>query len=367
MNPDERHWQIQAATGFLIQPQPLEQLGECLSSLSADCIAELEHFSKRLHEPQELSKLSLYDFSAFQAEDGRVLERLMMLYGYFASAWIHSHLQKSLAASIAIPLSQIAAQVGRPPMLAYANMVLTNWKLKNPEEGFTPKNVEVLQTFSSLIDEAWFFRVHIAIEGQAGAILTALLAADTAAQADDEMGVLIALRQVRAGLVEITQTFHEMPNLCDPDIYYQQVRPYLFGFEGVPFEGVPDAPTSLRGGSGAQSSIVPTVLAAMGIHHERTELTMHLQTMRPYMPRAHQAFMEQMKALKIRDYCALHPPLRDAYNHALHQLITFRRAHLYYARTYIFAKSTNPVGTGGTEYLSFLSRLIEETTEHLLS
>jgi hypothetical protein len=74
-----------------------------------------------------------------------------------------------------------------------------------------------------------------------------------------------------------------------------------------------------------------------------------------------------MRQIRLREYCKTRPHLADAYNHVLRQLMTFRRAHLYYARTYIFEKSTNPVGTGGTEYMAFLSKLIDETAQFMLN
>jgi indoleamine 2,3-dioxygenase len=134
----------------------------------------------------------------------------------------------------------------------------------------------------------------------------------------------------------------------------------------VIFEGLEKNPTPLRGGSGAQSSIVPALLAGLGIEHASTELTTSLMDMRQYMPVEHRAFIQRMRQLELRSYCESRPHLADAYNHVLRQLITFRRAHLYYARTYIFEKSTDPTGTGGTAYMAFLSKLIDETTDYFL-
>jgi len=146
-----------------------------------------------------------------------------------------------------------------------------------------------------------------------------------------------------------------------------QVRPYLMSFGAeVIYEGVEPNPAPMRGGSGAQSSVVPALLNGLGLQHESTELTSSLQDMRQYMPRPHREFIEAQKASRIRQACTQSDLLRDAYNHVVRQVITFRRAHLYYAKTYIFAKSTTPTGTGGTEYMRFLSQLIDETVEQLL-
>jgi indoleamine 2,3-dioxygenase len=192
-------------------------------------------------------------------------------------------------------------------------------------------------------------------------------AAEGAIQEDERM-MLLAFREMQSTLVDITRLFHRMPEHCDPDVYYQQFRPYLFSFTDVVYEGVPtlEGPQSWRGGSGAQSSIIPAALAGLGVDHEQNTLTSHLNTMRDYMPVPHQQFIVDMGRARIRQAAVHSLTLRDEYNNTLRRLITFRRAHLYYARTFIFAKSTNPVGTGGTDFMHFLSQLIDETEHQLL-
>jgi hypothetical protein len=88
--------------------------------------------------------------------------------------------------------------------------------------------------------------------------------------------------------------------------------------------------------------------------------------MQTYMPPEHRRFIAEIDPHLIRDYVVHKPPLGDAYNACLRQLMTFRRAHLYYAKTYIFEKSTSAVGTGGTQFMDFLSKLVEETEAHLI-
>lgn len=294
------------------------------------------------------------------------LELVFMLYGYLACAWVGMG-NSIIPSAISQTLVTLAEKLDRPPMLAYAGMVLNNWRLKDEALGFIPQNIAIRLRFTDLIDESWFFQVHIAIEAQAGQMLRALIDVQEAIECDDMQQVLIYLRHMQRGLVQITKTFHEMPKLCDPDIYYQKIRPYLMSFDDtIIFEGIQPNPTPLRGGSGAQSSIVPVMLAGLGIDHQSSQLTANLKDMQRYMPREHRQLIDDMHHSTLRDYCQQHPPLRDAYNHVLRQLITFRRAHLYYARTYIFEKSTNPIGTGGTEYMSFLSKLIDETAKQLL-
>jgi indoleamine 2,3-dioxygenase len=371
----QTHWHLHAPTGFLLH-QPLQHLTPDAFPVESETIERLETAASKLQTwiangqaDNLLDGLQDVDWQAIQFDclNTLVLERLFLLYGYFTSAWVHGFGKSLIPAAIAQPFAAIAKRVQRPPILSYAGQVLGNWMLRNPEAGFTPQNILLLQTFTHLVDESWFFRVHIAIEAQSGKMLYALSSVNAAIDTENDMAVLDVLRTLQTGLVQITKTFHNMPDLCDPDVYYQDVRPYLMSFDkNVIFEGVDPNPVPLRGGSGAQSSVVPALLAGLRLEHESSELIHSLMDMRRYMPVEHQAFIQHMREIRLREYCKTRPHLADAYNHVLRQLMTFRRAHLYYARTYIFEKSINPVGTGGTEYMSFLSKLIDETANFML-
>lgn len=361
MNSENQCWSVQEQSNFLLATPQRD-----LSAYPA-LQATLDSLPEMLANPGVIAAhLPLLDFA--DVADCAMLERLFAAYGYIASAIIHApHSAGRLPQQIAVPFLQLAQRVGRPPMLSYAAQVLGNWQRCTDDAGWIPENIALLQHITGLEAESWFFRVHIAIEAQATDLIRALQMGVFAAQQDDNVAMQDALRVMRSGLVAITQTFHRMPDYCDPDVYYQQVRPFLFGFEDVIYETLDGARRyRLRGGSGAQSSIVPAVLAGLGVLHSANSLTRHLHTMRAYMPIPHQQFIEAMQSAPIRDYCASNAILRDAYNHVLRQLMTFRRAHLYYARAYIFAKTTNPIGTGGTDFMSFLSKLIDETDAQLL-
>lgn len=372
-------WHVWPDRGFLMSPDPLHHLSEADHNLPAPLVDQLESTAAAL--PQLLRTAQLrpalealppVDYAELLAEgvDSRVGERLILLYSYFASAYVHAPEGESrLPPGVAVPLSQIARIVERPPILSYATLVLGNWRRTDPAGGFDLDNLDTLQTFTGLADESGFMLVHIAVEAAGASILQTMRAAFDAVPRDDSAAVLEALREINRQIVAITQIFHHMPERCDMDVYHRDIRPYLFGFDGVVFDGVTHyggKPQTLRGGSGAQSSLIPALNAALGIRHARSELTVHLDALRAYIPCSHRAFIDGIDLTLIRDYVRVRPPLADAYNACVHRLVTFRRAHLYYARTYIFEKSTNPVGTAGTQFMDFLGKLVEETQAHLL-
>src|ERR1700684_2137834 len=69
-------------------------------------------------------------------------------------------------------------------------------------------------------------------------------------------------------------------------------------FRGVIYEGVEaygGQPQQFRGETGAQSAIVPSLDAMLGIGHKEDVLRTYLMEMRTYMPPAHRAFIESIE------------------------------------------------------------------------
>ncbi len=378
MNPIP--WQVTPERGFLMTPDPLRHLAQVESRIPEEVIDQLESLAAELPTllengglRQTFDKLPVLDFAylATQEYDFRLAERLAMLYGYFASAYVFATepAVQRLPPSVAVPMVQLSHIVGRPPMFSYTSMVLGNWERRYADQPIDLDNLTSLQTFTRLPDESWFARVHIAIEAQSATILQGIQQAFDGVKIDDNEAVHAGLRAINWGLIAVIKTFHNMEKGCDPNIYYQHIRPYMFGFNDVIFEGVAEyggKPQRLRGGSGAQSSVIPAIVAALGIRHEASELTQHLEVMKTYMPPAHRQYIAAVESPLIRDYARTHSALSYTYNACIRQMMTFRRAHFYYARTYIFERSTNPVGTGGSMFMEFLTKLIAETEAHLL-
>jgi indoleamine 2,3-dioxygenase len=87
------------------------------------------------------------------------------------------------------------------------------------------------------------------------------------------------------------------------------------------------------------------------------------------MPKPHRAFIQQMKGTCIRQYVLDNPQnssLAETYNTCLRKMLAFRQLHLHYATTYIANKVKNPVGTGGTIFMDWLSQLVQETEAQLV-
>jgi indoleamine 2,3-dioxygenase len=120
---------------------------------------------------------------------------------------------------------------------------------------------------------------------------------------------------------------------------------------------------NFRGETGAQSSIMPLLVAFMKIPHQQSMLTDHLSDMRNYMPAEHRhliAAVETMPGIRaIAD--------KQSYNAILEAMAEFRTVHYGWADEYINRRTNDPRGTGGTPYMRWLKQLIAETLVFKLS
>ena len=106
------------------------------------------------------------------------------------------------------------------------------------------------------------------------------------------------------------KVLRRIPEKMDPALYYKTFRPYIRFFENVFYEVTEQRPVddpidhapamvrmNFRGETGAQSSIMPTLVAFMKIPHRPSMLTNHLADMRNYMPAEHRQLIEAVEAM----------------------------------------------------------------------
>ena len=143
----------------------------------------------------------------------------------------------------------------------------------------------------------------------------------------DEGAVNRGLLQIGASVWRQVAVLRRIPEKMDPALYFRTFRPYIRFFENVVYEGVDAAPLDFRGETGAQSSIMPTLVALMKIPHRPSLLTNHLADMQKFMPREHRRLIAEVQA------CGDLRPLadKDVYNEVLEAMATFREVHIGWA------------------------------------
>jgi indoleamine 2,3-dioxygenase len=376
LNPEQfASYRVDPVRGFLPVQDPLDHLPPAYEEwdrLGEDVSALLMTGQVR----RRLEKLTPLDVENLQ--DDRQRERAMLLLSVFANAyvWADSKPATRIPRGVAVPLCVLAQQLGLPPITTYPSIVLYNWRRLDPAGAIDLQNLASLQLFLGGIDEQWFYLVSVAIEAKGAAALPAIVHAQQAVLADDMESVHSNLHTVVHALEGMIATLMRMPEHCDPYVFYHRIRPVLTGWDepGVIYEGISDRPQKFYGGSAAQSPLVQSLDAALGVKHADRETRFYLLEMRRYMLSKHRQFIEALEGgPSIREYVLRHkqicPELVEEYNRGIQGVEEFRRRHFEIAVHYITHQAppgAEAKGTGGTNFSAFLGKSLKETREHLI-
>lgn len=368
--------------GFLPKEDPAYKF----ESVDLPELRYLEHLGRNIPEMLSdhslrsiLRKLEPISTSVFDKLSYRERVMATRIYAFLTSAYVHQLDEEkvdSVPRGLAIPFNYLSKQLGRNyPILSYDLYALNNWKRKDSKGKIEVDNLETIQNFVRLRDEPWFILIHVEIEAEAGPAIASIGTMQHAVAKKDQELVKYALENIYDSLVSMIDTLKRMPEQNSPDLYAFTFRPYIQMFQNIRYEGVEEysyGPT-FRGETGAQSSVIPSLDAALGIKHEKTDLTDYVADMRNYMPRKHREFIEAVEANER------HRPLRDflirdcktnvirKYNEVLDKMVEFRQKHLEFAVIYIFSKVKDQLGTGGTPFMKWLAQLRDETMAHKIN
>lgn len=335
----------------------LDELGRDIPSLLED--AGFRQYVSRLKIPQ-------WPESAPRDETLGELRLYYVRLGFLASAYINQVWQPRatvLPRNIAVPLCHACGLLNRPPILSYDGYALYNWKRFDPSGPIALGNIDTLQDFVHMYDEHWFILVHVEIEALAADILAAIDCAAAAVPLRDVTALNSALAELGKAVWRQVGVIKRIPEKMDPTLYYKTFRPYIRFFENVVYEGVNESPLDFRGETGAQSSIIPTLVAFMKIDHKPSALTDHLTDMQRFMPIEHRALIQEVRGMpSVRDLAD-----KAIYNDILEAMAMFREVHFGWAHEYINKWVEDPRGTGGTPYMQWLKQLIDETRAHKIA
>ena len=289
--------------------------------------------------------------------------------GFLASAYINQvgeEPSRVLPANLALPLIRACGLLNRPPILSYDGYALYNWKRFREDGPIALGNIDTIQNFVHLYDEHWFILVHVEIEAIAARILDAIATAREAVTAREPSVIEKALDEITHAVNDEVRVLRRIPEKMDPALYFRTFRPYIRFFEDVEYEasGVSGAVrVNFRGETGAQSSIMPTLVAFMKIPHQPSILTNHLKDMQNYMPAEHRRLIKAVEGMpSIRTMAS-----KQSFNALLDAMAEFRTVHYGWANEYINRRTDDPRGTGGTPYMHWLKQLIDETLAFKMS
>ena len=365
-----------------MNPAPITDLTKIETPIPNDHVDQIQMVADnipqliRTHRLREaLQTLPIVDVAPLEAcDDFRIIERFFQIYAHFANGFIWCEQDDPmtfLPASVAMPFVQLGHLVERPPIVPYAMTALSNYQKVDPHGNIEADNLRVVQKMIDIPDESWFHLIHVEIEARAAKAIAQIGQIRQAIEQHDLVRIEAGLNIIAKTFEEMMKTFKRMPEQCSPDRYFHTLRPYLFGFNNIVYEGVAEfggKPQTLHGETGAQSSIIPALKAFLGLQHSHGGLTEYLEIMKRYMPKPHRQFLAQIDPQHLRQFVSEQENhnLTTAYNHCLEKMVAFRSQHLHFANAYIASKVDNPTGTGGTDFMRWLTQLRDETTRQFL-
>ncbi|KFQ37621.1 Indoleamine 2,3-dioxygenase 2, partial [Mesitornis unicolor] len=206
-----------------------------------------------------------------------------------------------LPRNLAIPFWEVSQALGLPPILTHADLVLANWKRKDPSGPLEIENLDPIISLPGGQSLRGFVLVTLLVEKAAVPGIKAVVDAGGAVVRRDEETLHRALRELAEAIGDMSGALKRMHDYVDPAVFYTVIRIFLSGWKdnpavraGLRYEGVSEEPLALSGGSAAQSTVLHAFDELLGIRH-RQESAAFLLRMRDYMPWPHRAFVEELR------------------------------------------------------------------------
>uniref|UniRef100_A0A8C6S2V4 Indoleamine 2,3-dioxygenase 2-like n=1 Tax=Neogobius melanostomus TaxID=47308 RepID=A0A8C6S2V4_9GOBI len=269
-----------------------------------------------------------------------------------------------LPRNIAVPYCLLSQKLCLPPILVYADLVLANWKLKDPNG-----NIEVIFSLPGGETCSGFLIVSMLVEKAAGPGIMGALEVDRALKTSDISGIKEGLSKVTCALKSMKETFELMH--CKFDIKLQwRNNPMLPN--GLVYEDISDEPVLLSGGSAGQSSSIQCFDALLCVQHS-DETAAFLAHIREYMPAPHQRLIHSLSG-SLRDFimsCS-NPDLCRSYNSCITALLDLRNYHINTVAKYRLCTggvgmALDSRGTGGSNIMGFLKTVRNNTQNALIA
>jgi indoleamine 2,3-dioxygenase len=307
--------------------------------------------------------------------DLRSSQRAHMVLAWLVSFYVHSMPPNTdgpavVPKALAIPLMQISRHLGFAPVLTFADTVLWNWELVNPDLPLSIDNMRFVNLFSGTDDENAFYQSSARAELHGVEILRIIDNFTSLPNTTDLTSISKIARDLTrlAGVIDdISNIIQSVRPICDPHTFYWDIRPWFEGSDakgptepGWVYEGVDmSEPLDLSGPSAGQSSVMHALDIFLDVDHKlrqrrypapspQNKRADHgfMERMRRYMPGKHQQYLTNLTDFprSVRDVAQSTPALREPYDTAVTALKRLRDSHIRIACLYVVTMSRHTPG-----------------------
>ncbi|PPQ66440.1 hypothetical protein CVT26_011198 [Gymnopilus dilepis] len=337
---------------------------------------------------QEITAWPVLDTTPLHS-DLRSSQRAHMVLAWLVNFYVHSMPHPDDASvivpkALAVPLVQISRHLRFAPVLTFADTVLWNWELKNPEQPLSIDNMRFLNLFSGTDDERNFYESSARAELRGVDILRIIDDYTSLPNISDLTSISKVGRDLTrlAGVIDsISDVIQSVRPVCDPHVFYWDIRPWFEGSSAKGpedpswiYEGVETSePLDLSGPSAGQSSVMHALDIFLDVDHKlrqkrypapssENKRAEHgfMERMRRYMPGKHQDYLKSLSSYptSVRDAARSIPALRDPYDSAVTALKRLRDSHIRIACLYVVSMSrSTPGARGGCPASAMIDRI----------
>lgn len=143
-------------------------------------------------------------------------------------------------------------------------------------------NLRSLHTFTGSQDEEWFYLISVAIEARGAMVIPLMMRAIEAVKTNESTVVIEALNRFSVLIQDIGVILQRMYEKCNPQVFYNEIRPFLAGSKNMAVAGLPNGVfydegegkgqwRKYSGGSNAQSSLIQFFDVSLGVQHRQTK------------------------------------------------------------------------------------------------
>jgi len=285
--------------------------------------------------------------------------------------------------TLAVPLVQISRHLSFAPVLTFADTVLWNWELINPDQPLSVDNMRFLNLFSGTDDERNFYQSSAMAELRGVEMLRIIDDYNSLPNVADMTSISKVARDLTrlSGIIEgISEIIQSVRPVCDPHIFYWDIRPWFEGSDargtgsGWIYEGVENSHLlDLSGPSAGQSSVMHALDIFLDVDHKLRQRRYpapspenkradhgFMERMRRYMPGQHQEYLARLSASSrsIREVAQSTLALREPYDTAILALKRLRDSHIRIACLYVVTMSrSTPGARSGCPASAMLDRI----------
>ena len=318
----------------------------------------------------------MLDTSALR-DNIRYLQKAHMVLAFLLHFYVHSippsddieeiHIPRA----ISIPLVEVSQQLGTAPVLTFADTVLWNWELADPSKPLSASNIRYINLLSGTEAERAFYASSGIIELKGVEMLQIIetfMSLPNTTEPASVAKIAMDLAQLKVIIDDMTQTFRDIRETVDPQVFYWQCRPW---WKGAPtdcskpqwvFEGVPNsALADTSGPSAGQSTVMHALDIFLDIDHKLLKKrepapsqqnkradTGFMERMRRYMPGLHREYLARIGSVPrtLREVALSTPTLQSPYNDVVESLKVLRDVHIRIVCLYVvnMAHAEPPAG-----------------------